>query len=73
MADAYDENEPQVNEETCCYCNGPDEGKMICCDDEECAIQWFHVDCLKITSIPKGKWYCPDCRKTTKGKAHKTF
>ena len=40
-------------------------GKMILCDNSNCAIQWFHIDCLK---LPKGKWYCPMC---TKGKQRK--
>ena len=62
--------ESDVNE-VYCYCKGPDEGKMIGCDNNKCAIQWFHLDCLRITSIPKGKWFCPDCRKTTKGKGRK--
>ena len=70
MADDCDV-ESEVNDEVYCYCNGPDEGKMIGCDNDKCVIQWFHLDCLKITSIPKGKWFCPDCRKTTKGKGRK--
>ncbi len=44
-----------------CYCKGPDEGSMIGCDNPECSIEWFHWDCL--SSTPKGKWFCPDCRK----------
>ena len=47
-----------------CYCQEPeDEQEMICCDEHTCCIQWFHVSCLHIRQIPKGKWYCPDCRK----------
>ena len=44
-----------------CYCNGPDEGSMIACDNTECKIEWFHQDCLDLKSVPEGKWYCPDC------------
>ena len=53
-----------------CICNGPDEGTMICCDNNECAIKWFHLKCLKMSdkSIPKGKWYCSDCQKISKTK-----
>ena len=55
-----------------CYCKGPDEGDMIGCENPECAIEWFHMDCLKIKQAPNGKWYCPDYRKlpqfTRKGK-----
>ena len=46
-----------------CYCRGPDEGTMIACDNTDCKIEWFHTKCLKLQSIPRGKWYCPDCRK----------
>ena len=28
-----------------CYCKGPEEGEMIGCDNEECSIEWFHLDC----------------------------
>ncbi len=45
-----------------CYCNGPEYGDMIACDNPDCKIEWFHLDCLKIKSVPKGKWYCPSCR-----------
>ena len=63
--------------QTYCYCQGPDSGEMIGCDNKDCSIEWFHLKCLKInaTLIPKGKWYCPDCRvlpkfsKKSKGKA----
>ena len=70
MVDGRGDVEPEVNEVYCC-CKGPDEGEMIGCDNKNCVIQWFHADCLMITSIPKGQWFCPDCRKTRKGKGHK--
>ena len=70
MADDCDV-ESEVNDEVYCYCKGPDKAKMIGCDNDKCVIQWFHLDCLKITSIPKGKWFCPDWRKTAKGKGRK--
>ena len=46
-----------------CYCRKEESGEMIACDNTECHIQWFHTNCLHITKIPKGKWFCPDCRK----------
>ena len=54
----------QPSSQTFCYCNGPEIGEMIACDNNDCTIEWFHLKCLKISSnsIPKGKWYCPDCR-----------
>ena len=32
----------------------------------KCSISWFHFDCLRIRTPPKGKWYCPSCRKLKK-------
>ncbi|XP_072944381.1 uncharacterized protein MESR4 [Epargyreus clarus] len=48
-----------------CYCRCPyDEvSEMIACDAEGCTIEWFHFECVGIMVPPKGKWYCPECRK----------
>ena len=48
-----------------CYCKRGEFGEMIACDNELCPIIWFHTHCLKMTSIPKNDWYCPDCSNTT--------
>ena len=60
------DNTPSVVEkhQTFCYCRGPDEGNMVACDNPECTIEWFHITCLQMERLPKGKskWYCPDCR-----------
>ncbi|KAF4525936.1 hypothetical protein B566_EDAN013172 [Ephemera danica] len=55
----------QANVKLYCYCQCPyDEvSEMIACDGKNCAIEWFHFECVGITIPPKGKWYCPDCRK----------
>ena len=45
-----------------CYCKVDHEDDLIGCDNVHCPIQWFHLSCLEIEKIPKGKWYCPDCR-----------
>ena len=49
-----------------CYCNEPSFGDMVKCDNDKCTIEWFHFDCLRIRCPPKGKWYCPSCRKLSK-------
>ena len=61
-----DSNGHQLSENKYCYCGGPEEGTMIACENEDCAIEWFHTDCLMIDTVPRGKWYCPDCRKLPK-------
>ncbi|OQR72716.1 inhibitor of growth protein 3-like, partial [Tropilaelaps mercedesae] len=55
--DAIDPDEP-----TYCLCEQVSFGEMIGCDNEECAIEWFHFQCVALTTKPKGKWYCPRCR-----------
>ena len=49
-----------------CYCQCPyDEvSEMIACDGDHCQIEWFHFECVGIMIPPKGKWYCPDCRRS---------
>ena len=48
-----------------CVCQGGDDGTtMICCDDENCSVQWFHTRCMKLKRVPKGKWFCPQCKPT---------
>lgn len=56
-----------------CYCRCPyDEvSEMIACDAEGCAIEWFHFECVGIMVPPKGKWYCPECRKNQSFSAYR--
>lgn len=49
-------------EPTYCVCHQVSYGDMICCDNDACGIEWFHFQCVSLTSKPKGKWYCPNCR-----------
>jgi len=56
-----------------CYCGGPEDiDDMIGCDNENCKLQWYHLGCLKIKCVPKGKWFCPECRKLSKNKLTKS-
>ena len=38
------------------------EEDMVACDNESCPIEWFHFRCVQVTSKPRGKWFCPNCR-----------
>ncbi|CAF0811312.1 unnamed protein product, partial [Didymodactylos carnosus] len=49
-------------EPTYCLCSQLSYGEMICCDNRTCEIEWFHFNCVNLTTKPKGKWYCPRCR-----------
>ncbi|XP_013406999.1 uncharacterized protein LOC106171266 [Lingula anatina] len=45
-----------------CVCGGGDDGrKMIACDGENCVTVWFHMTCLRIKRVTKGKWFCEKC------------
>jgi hypothetical protein len=63
------------NEPTYCYCGDVSYGEMIACENEvpypfsvmvtyvqECPKEWFHLECVGLTTAPKGKWYCRDCK-----------
>ncbi|XP_065894857.1 uncharacterized protein [Dysidea avara] len=57
-----------------CYCGkGEDYDNMICCDNKDCLIGWFHFSCLKMTKkdVPKGKYFCPDCHNQRSSKRSK--
>lgn len=61
-----DPNEPRY-----CLCNQVSYGEMICCDNTECTIEWFHYGCVGISEAPKGKWYCPQCITSMKRRTNK--
>lgn len=50
------------NEPTYCICHQVSFGQMIACDNPDCPIEWFHIACMGLSSIPKGKWFCPKCQ-----------
>lgn len=49
------------NEPTYCICNRVSFGEMVGCDNPDCRVEWFHFECVGLTSPPKGKWYCNEC------------
>lgn len=46
-----------------CFCQRVSFGEMIGCDNDDCKYEWFHWECVGITSPPNDDdiWYCPDC------------
>ncbi|XP_064608857.1 inhibitor of growth protein 1-like isoform X2 [Liolophura sinensis] len=50
------------DEPTYCLCDQVSYGEMIGCDNDDCPIEWFHFNCVGLTTKPKGKWFCPKCR-----------
>lgn len=64
--DEDEENEvAEEDEERYCYCQGVSYGEMVACDKPDCTMQWFHLDCIGLKSVPKSaKWYCDECKET---------
>ncbi|CED82802.1 inhibitor of growth protein 4-like isoform x3 [Phaffia rhodozyma] len=54
-----------------CYCNDVSYGEMVACDNDDCAIEWFHISCCGMTKVPTGKWYCKNCEILRKSKKKK--
>ena len=44
-----------------CSCNRPKFGKMICCENINCKIGFFHYECVELKRRPKGTWFCSEC------------
>ena len=62
-------NHVKEEEELYCTCRDISYGNMIFCESSSCVIQWFHFKCVNLTTTPKGRWYCPQCR----GDSHKVL
>lgn len=41
-----------------CFCNRVSYGEMIACDNPDCDIEWFHMDCVGLPAgfRPEGSW-----------------
>ncbi|XP_013200701.2 inhibitor of growth protein 1-like [Amyelois transitella] len=45
-----------------CYCGVDiEDSAMIGCDGAQCALKWYHFQCVGIVDPPDGEWFCPQC------------
>lgn len=53
------------NELIICVCRSvyKETDNVIGCDNENCKYMWLHFKCVNLKRVPKGKWYCKECRK----------
>ncbi|XP_060858931.1 inhibitor of growth protein 4-like [Metopolophium dirhodum] len=65
---AYVDMPIDPNEPTFCLCKQVLFGEMIGCDNPDCDIEWFHFECVSLTTKPKEEWFCPNCVKDKKKK-----
>ena len=54
------------NEPVYCICRRIAFGSMVACDNEDCAIEWFHCSCVNLVKVPKNEWLCPTCSQLRK-------
>jgi len=45
-----------------CTCQRYIEGSVLVgCDNSDCKVKWYHLQCLRLTSPPEGAWLYNDC------------
>ncbi|KAI7162498.1 hypothetical protein KC352_g26690, partial [Hortaea werneckii] len=66
--DDEEDYEEENDDQLYCYCQKVSYGDMVGCDNDDCAYQWFHWDCVGVKSEPKGEWLCPTCRELPRSK-----
>jgi hypothetical protein len=44
-----------------CVCGGKGRGEMVGCENPDCPSEWFHLQCVGLSKVPAGKWFCPEC------------
>mgnify|MGYP006131646935 CR=1 FL=1 len=52
-----------------CTCGRPSFGDMVGCDNPDCAVEWFHFECVGIHASPTGEWLCNVCSTLAEAKA----
>ncbi|GLV40072.1 hypothetical protein CBL_02957 [Carabus blaptoides fortunei] len=53
LARYYTERAGSTTEELWCMCKKPDDGSpMMQCENDDCPIKWFHLQCLNMQDIP---------------------
>ena len=60
---------PPWEEPMYCTCGRPSFGDMVGCDNPDCAIEWFHFECVGISTSPTGEWLCHVCALLGEAKA----
>ncbi|XP_060581209.1 uncharacterized protein LOC132737860 [Ruditapes philippinarum] len=59
--------------EIICVCQKPykDGEDVIGCDNQNCPYVWLHFKCINLTKVPRGKFYCNECRNKRPAKKSK--
>ena len=58
---------PLDSSELWCICGGPECGDMIACAHKDCPMEWFHFQCVGLSTAPSGEWFCEQCKGVAMG------
>ena len=58
----YTFNSEKSHDKWCLCKMSDDEDHLNMYESKTCQIQWFHIKCMRIKKIPKGKWFCVKCK-----------
>jgi len=63
IGDDFGSTPAEADEPKYCVCNRVSFGEMIACENETCAVEWFHFACVGLSTDAKikGKWFCNAC------------
>ncbi|XP_066933270.1 uncharacterized protein [Clytia hemisphaerica] len=55
--------EEEGDSERYCFCREPGwlGGNFVPCANEDCKIQWYHLQCVNLKDFPMEDWKCPRC------------
>jgi hypothetical protein len=65
---------PAQDAKVWCTCRRPDDGTlMLCCENDNCNIQWYHGRCVGVKKEPADdvEWFCPACVPGASGRVSK--
>jgi VEFS-Box of polycomb protein len=49
----------KTDEGSYCLCKSVWSNGMVACSGENCAVEWYHLNCINLWQKPTGRWVCP--------------
>jgi VEFS-Box of polycomb protein len=49
----------KIDEGSYCLCKSAWSNGMVCCSNEMCIVEWYHLACINLAQKPNGRWLCP--------------
>ena len=58
-----DSQEYDEDDGSWCHCKDRKRGDMVGCDNRACTTKWFHLECVGLSAVSRGKWHCTTCQR----------